>query len=69
MKKQLTMLAMATVLCVSCDKGKEVDSAFNYNDERFADIKSIESIITRDLSEEERTTLMNILMKMRKALK
>ena len=41
MKKQLTMLAMATVLCVSCDKGKEADAAFNYNDERFADIQML----------------------------
>ena len=41
MKKQLTMLAMATVLCVSCDKGKEADAAFNYNNERFADIQML----------------------------
>ena len=41
MKRQLTMLAMATALCVSCNKGKEAETAFNYNDEKFADIQML----------------------------
>ena len=40
MKKQLTMLAMATALCVSCND-KEAENAFNYNDEKFADIQML----------------------------
>ena len=40
MKKSLTMLAMATVMCVSCDKEKAI-SAFHYNDEKFADIEML----------------------------
>ncbi len=41
MKKQLTMLAMATALCVSCNNDKETASTFNYNDEKFADIQML----------------------------
>ena len=40
MKKQLTLLAMATVLCVSCND-KEASSAFNYTNEKFADIQML----------------------------
>ena len=35
------MLAMATALCVSCNNDKEATSAFNYNDEKFADIQML----------------------------
>ena len=41
MKKPLTMLAMATVLCVSCDKGKQEETAFSYANETFADIQML----------------------------
>ena len=41
MKKQLTMLAMATAMCVSCNNDKEPMSSFNYNDEKFADIEML----------------------------
>ena len=41
MKKPLTMLAMATVLCVSCDKGKQEEAAFSYANETFADIQML----------------------------
>ncbi|MBR5234700.1 MAG: dihydrofolate reductase [Bacteroidaceae bacterium] len=41
MKKPLTMLAMAAVLCVSCDKGKQAESAFDYTNETFADIQML----------------------------
>ena len=41
MKRQLTMLAMATAVCVSCSNDKEATSAFNYNDEKFADIQML----------------------------
>ena len=35
------MLAMATVLCVSCDKGKQEEAAFSYANETFADIQML----------------------------
>ena len=35
------MLAMATVLCVSCDKGKQEETAFSYANETFADIQML----------------------------
>ena len=43
MKKPLTMLAMATVLCVSCNNGKqaETEAKFNYANETFADIQML----------------------------
>ena len=41
MKKQLTMLAMATAMCVSCNKGNEAETAFNYANESFADIQML----------------------------
>ena len=41
MKKQLTMLAMATAMCVSCNNDKESMSSFNYNDEKFPDIEML----------------------------
>jgi dipeptidyl-peptidase-3 len=43
MKRQLTMLAMATVLCVSCNNGKqaETEAKFDYANETFADIQML----------------------------
>ncbi|MBQ2968881.1 MAG: dihydrofolate reductase [Bacteroidaceae bacterium] len=43
MKRQLTMLAMATALCVSCNNGKqaEAEAAFDYANETFADIQML----------------------------
>ena len=43
MKKSLTMLAMATVLCVSCNNGKqaEAEAKFDYANETFADIQML----------------------------
>ncbi len=43
MKKQLTMLAMATVLCASCNSGKqaETEAKFDYVSESFADIQML----------------------------
>ena len=43
MKKQLTMLAMATALCVSCNNGKqaEAEAKFDYVSESFADIQML----------------------------
>ena len=43
MKKQLTMLAMATALCVSCNNGKQADAEakFDYVSESFADIQML----------------------------
>ena len=43
MKKPLTMLAMATVLCVSCNNGKqaETEAKFDYANETFADIQML----------------------------
>ena len=43
MKKPLTMLAMATVLCASCNSGKqaETEAKFDYVSESFADIQML----------------------------
>ena len=43
MKKQLTMLAMATAMCVSCNSGKqaEAEAKFDYVNESFADIQML----------------------------
>ena len=43
MKRQLTMLAMATALCVSCNNGKqaEAEAKFDYTNESFADIQML----------------------------
>ena len=41
MKKPLTMLAMATVLCVSCNNGKQAEAKFDYANETFADIQML----------------------------
>ena len=43
MKKPLTMLAMATVLCASCNSGKQADTEakFDYVSESFADIQML----------------------------
>ena len=43
MKKPLTMLAMATVLCASCNNGKqtEAEAKFDYANETFADIQML----------------------------
>jgi DNA-binding MarR family transcriptional regulator len=44
------------------------DKGRREHDERLADIRAIESVVTRDLSDEERNAIMDILMKMRKNL-
>ena len=43
MKRQLTMLAMATAMCVSCNSGKqpETEAKFDYVSESFADIQML----------------------------